>query len=185
MTSNVGAINCGATCSDTYSTGTPITLTATPAGGSQFTGWLGPCTGNGTCNFTINGSTTATATFALTPVGTHVLSIDGNSSYDALTDGLLAIRYLFGLSGAALINGVVGQGATRITDTDVANYLTDIKPFLDIDGNGQADASTDGLLITRYLFGLRGPALIAGAIGTGATRTTEAQVEAYIQPLMP
>lgn len=107
-------------------------------------------------------------------MGTHVLSIDGNRGYDALTDGLLVNRYLMGLSGAALINGAVGTGATRVAASDLGAYLLDIKPFLDIDGNGQADAATDGLLITRYLFGLRGPSLIAGAIGAGATRATDA-----------
>jgi hypothetical protein len=185
VTSSVGAINCGPTCSDTYASGTAITLTATPTGGNQFTGWLGPCTGIGTCTFTINAATTATATFALTPVGTHVLGIDGNTSYDALTDGLLAIRYLFGLSGAPLIGGAVGPGATRITATDVGNYLTDIRPLLDIDGNGQADASTDGLLIIRYMFGLRGASLIAGAVGPNAIRTTAAAIETQLQSLMP
>ena len=81
VTSNVGAINCGATCSDDYATGTPITLTATPAAGSQFTGWLGPCTGTGTCQFTINGATTAVATFAPTALGAPTLDIDGNGQF--------------------------------------------------------------------------------------------------------
>lgn len=113
VASNVGAINCPGTCSDTYANGTLITLTATPAGGSQFTGWLGPCTGTGTCQFTINGPTTAVATFAPTAIGAPRLDIDGTTSCDALTDGLLVIRYLFGLSGASLINSAVGPGATR------------------------------------------------------------------------
>ena len=50
--------------------------------------------------------------------------------------------------------------------------------------NGEADALTDGLMLIRYLFGLRGAALTAGAIGPGATRTG-AQIETYIQSLMP
>jgi streptogramin lyase len=52
VTSNIGAINCGAICSDLYPKSTVITLNATPAPGSQFTGWLGPCTGSATtCEF--------------------------------------------------------------------------------------------------------------------------------------
>jgi hypothetical protein len=51
-------------------------------------------------------------------------------------------------------------------------------PF-DIDGNGVSDAATDGTLILRYEFGFRDTALTAGAIGTGATRTTPAAIEAY------
>ena len=54
---------------------------------------------------------------------------------------------------------------------------------LDIDGNGTVDALTDAILVLRYTFGLRGQPLIQGAIGTGATRTTAAQIEAYIASL--
>lgn len=54
-----------------------------------------------------------------------------------------------------------------------------------IDGNGSYDALTDGVLTIHYLFGLRGPALIAGAIGTGATRTTAEQIKANLKTLMP
>ena len=57
-------------------------------------------------------------------------------------------------------------------------------------GNGVADALTDGLLIVRYLNGLRGPVLIQGAIGKdvgfGApTRTTALAIENYLSGLMP
>lgn len=48
-----------------------------------------------------------------------------------------------------------------------------------------ACAYTDGLVILRYLLGLRGDSLIADAVGPGATRVTAADIEAYIQLLMP
>ena len=57
--------------------------------------------------------------------------------------------------------------------------------ILDIDADGNVDALTDGLIIIRYLFGLRGQALINGAIADNALRTEAADVEAYIQSLMP
>ena len=112
------------------------------------------------------------------------LDADGNSSYDALTDGLLIIRYLFGLTGSSLTNGAIGTGATRMDAAAVLTQLDYLKPLLDVDGNGQADALTDGLMLMRYLFGLRGGALVAGAIGPGALRNA-AQIEAYIQSLAP
>jgi uncharacterized repeat protein (TIGR01451 family) len=111
--------------------------------------------------------------------------IDGNSSYDALTDGLLALRYTFGLTGSALTNGAVGSGSTRTSPAEIVQYLDGIKSQLDVDGNGQSDALTDGLLMLRYLFGLRGQALINSAIGAGATRTTAAAIEAYLKSIMP
>ena len=52
---------------------------------------------------------------------------------------------------------------------------------MDVDGNGSSDALTDGLLIIRYLFGIRGSALISGAIGPGATRTTISDIENFLQ----
>ena len=56
---------------------------------------------------------------------------------------------------------------------------------LDVDGNGAYNASTDGLLVARYLLGLRGTALISGAIGAGATRTSASSVEQYLFDLLP
>ena len=37
----------------------------------------------------------------------------------------------------------------------------------------------------RYLFGLRGDALVRGAIDNGATRGTAPAIEGYIQSLLP
>jgi hypothetical protein len=64
-------------------------------------------------------------------------------------------------------------------------YATANGHFGDIDGNGQADALTDGLMLLRYLFNLRGNALISGAVAGDATRTTATDIEAYIVSLMP
>lgn len=183
--SDIGSIDCGATCSDTYTTGDLITLTATSDAGSVFTGWLGPCTGTSTCTFTLEGDTAVRAVFAPVTIGTHFLDVDGNGSYDALTDGLMVIRYLFGLNGAPLTNAAIGTGATRSTPTSIESYLNDIVPTLDIDGNGEADALTDGLLVIRALFGLTGTSLINNAVGTNAIRTTASAIQAQIQSLMP
>jgi len=51
------------------------------------------------------------------------LDVDGNGSYGATSDGLLAIRYLLGLRGTALTSGAVGAGATRSTSTAIEQYL--------------------------------------------------------------
>jgi hypothetical protein len=75
----------------------------------------------------------------------------------------------------------VGHDGTRPTDAQIGAYLDNIKPALDIDGNGQADALTDGLLILRYLLGLRGAPLIVQAVGPGAMRTTAAEIQPVLQ----
>ena len=93
--------------------------------------------------------------------------------------------YLFGFSGAALATDAIGSGAGRVDPTQIGTYLGNIRPLLDIDGNGQVDALTDGLLIVRYLLGLHGATLTTGAIGFSATRTAATDIETYLQSLKP
>ena len=49
--------------------------------------------------------------------------LDGNGALDALTDGLVTIRVLFGLTGTGATNGAIGAGATRPDWTTIRNYL--------------------------------------------------------------
>ena len=51
----------------TYGAGTVVALTATPASGSQFSGWSGVCSGTGACNVTMDAAKSVTATFAAAP----------------------------------------------------------------------------------------------------------------------
>jgi endoglucanase len=68
VTSSTGGINCGGTCSATYASGTAVTLTATIAAGSTFSGWSGACTGTAsTCVVTMTAAQTVNATFNATP----------------------------------------------------------------------------------------------------------------------
>jgi hypothetical protein len=114
------------------------------------------------------------------------LDIDGNGVADALTDGILILRYLFGFRGITLIDGAVAPDCTQCTAPEIEAWLADcVSCCLDIDGNGQYDALTDGILILRYLFGFRGTTLIDGAVAPDCTRCTAPEIEAYIQDLMP
>ena len=77
--------------------------------------------------------------------------IDGDGNKDALTDGLLVLRHLFGFSGSTLSEGAVGSDATRSDATALESHLETNAQYLDIDGDGQNDALTDGLLLLRLL----------------------------------
>tara|TARA_B100000767_G_scaffold136544_1_gene129346 strand:- start:99 stop:7694 length:7596 start_codon:yes stop_codon:yes gene_type:complete len=113
------------------------------------------------------------------------LDIDGNSKYDALTDGLLLLRGMFGLDGSTLVTGTIALDATYTAASDIELRIDNLGDLVDIDGNGQVDALTDGLLILRYLFGLNGDALINGVIASDASRTSAAEIEVYLDALVP
>jgi hypothetical protein len=113
------------------------------------------------------------------------LDIDGNDKYDALTDGLLLLRGMFGLDGSALITGTVASDATYTESVDIESRIATLGDLADIDGNGEIDALTDGLLTLRYLFGLQGDTLINGVVAGDATRKTAEEIEAHLETLMP
>lgn len=127
-------------------------------------------------------------------VSTHVhtdplrndLDIDTSvtsTRYHALTDGVLVMRYLLGLTGTALTLGTKGPTAIR-TDAEIETQLASLRNTgkLDVDGDNQTRPETDGLLILRYLLGYRGNNLIQGV--NGGTLNA-AQIEAKIAPLLP
>jgi Divergent InlB B-repeat domain len=83
VTSSPSGIDCGATCVAAFSNGTTVTLTATPAAGSTFTGWS-DCSGTGTCTVTMDQDRAVTATFDIAPVTPRVLKEDAVASLQAL-----------------------------------------------------------------------------------------------------
>ena len=117
--------------------------------------------------------------------GCFSFDVDQSSSLKALTDGLLIVRHLFGFTGDTLIANATESSATRGSAADIKSYLTGSQTELDIDGSGDVEALTDGLLLIRYLFDFRGDALISNAVGANATRKTSTEIEAYIAARIP
>ncbi len=105
--------------------------------------------------------------------------------YDGGTDGLLIARYLAGFTGSALIGDALSVNAAITDATEVIARLNAILPALDIDGDGQVRFATDGLLVLRYLLGLRGDSLVGDAVANGAARSSAPDIAAYIELLMP
>jgi hypothetical protein len=144
---------------------------------------------NTVINFS-SGSNAAGYQFEATPYTLDIVSgsfdFDGNGTADALTDGLMMLRFAFGLTGDGVTNGAIADNST-MTSEEVLAALATAKDSLaaDIDGNGAVDALTDGLMLLRALFGLSGDGVTAGAVGDGATRTSAADIEAYIDSMSP
>ena len=117
------------------------------------------------------------------------LDIDGNGEVSALTDGILVIRYLLGFSSgdATWIDGAVAAGAIRTSASLIEDYIRTGLASLDIDGNGEVCALTDGILVVRYLLGVSsdGPAWIDGVVSSGANRASAEEIEIYMATLIP
>ncbi|MGA2457143.1 MAG: MBG domain-containing protein, partial [Terriglobales bacterium] len=79
-----GSVTPGSTCSASYASGTPVTLTAAATSPSTFAGWGGECSGTSTtCTVTMNSAQNVTANFVTPPtpvtftipVGTNVTAM--------------------------------------------------------------------------------------------------------------
>jgi predicted carbohydrate-binding protein with CBM5 and CBM33 domain len=76
VSSSPGGISCGSTCSATFTSGTSVVLTATPAAGSTFAGWSGACSGTAaTCTVSMTAARSVTATFNTSGTTSYPLSI--------------------------------------------------------------------------------------------------------------
>jgi hypothetical protein len=76
ITSNPSGISCGSTCSAFYSSGTTVSLSATPDQGSEFSGWTGICSGlNSTCVVNVNATTSVKAAFKTVSTGGFQIKI--------------------------------------------------------------------------------------------------------------
>jgi hypothetical protein len=72
--------------------------------------------------------TTALQEFEAGTIPLQVLDIDGDGSFGALTDGLIILRYAFGLRGDNLINSAIADGAVRTNADVVESYLNSLVP---------------------------------------------------------
>lgn len=87
VTSAPAGISCGGDCAENYSSGTPVTLTATANPGSTFAGWSGACAGTGTCTVTMSAATSVMATFTSTGCTPSTEVCDGlDNDCDSLVD---------------------------------------------------------------------------------------------------
>jgi hypothetical protein len=82
-----------------------------------------------------------------------ILDIDNDGRIDALTDGLMLMRYLFGLSGENLIESAISDGAMRNSYQDITAYITNHMPeniSSDEDGDGSENQSDQDVVAFQY-----------------------------------
>ncbi len=152
-----GPITASCTVTATFVATAPVTITQNPADQSVVAG--------NTASFT------AAASGSPSPTVLWSRSNDGGANY-ALIPGATATKYAFTpviVDGGSLYRATFGNGFTSATTTP-AVLTVSYGPILNIDNSDATTKyhpATDGVLMLRYLLGLRGSALIANARGRG------------------
>jgi uncharacterized repeat protein (TIGR02543 family) len=167
-------IDCGATCTSSFNQGTSITLTATPAAGSSFTGWTGACTGTATCVITMDAVKTVTATFTANPPANVSSSKPSNAPADRMvikgSSDNAALAFALTLPNGSLSSITLNVSGSGNDATD----LTNVKLYKDSNANGLVDAGEPMLASGKFL-GNDGtltltPASVAVLAASGATQ---------------
>jgi sugar lactone lactonase YvrE/phosphotransferase system HPr-like phosphotransfer protein len=119
VTSSLGAISCNetngsvtGTCSDSYLSGSPVTLTANATGTSTFLGWGGACAASGTsptCNVSVISVLNATASFVQQSFGNVNVCPSGQTA-PAPCSGTLTLTYNLAATTTIGVIQVVTQG---------------------------------------------------------------------------
>ncbi len=104
--------------------------------------------------------------------------IDGDGQFTPLGDGVLAARFMAGFRGTDLVEGAVNPAGRRTDPDEIVAFLQtdEMQEFLDLDGDGELNAGTDGVLLIRGLARFTDTVLTQNATGSGATRTTPGHV---------
>ena len=167
VNSSPAGVNCGSDCSESYTSGTVVVLSALPAAGSVFSGWSG--SGCSTGSVTMNGNRTCTATFNAQAAQTFGLSINktgtgsgtvtsspagincGSDCLESYTSGTVVVlsalpaagSVFSGWSGSGCSTGSVTMNGSRSCTAAFTNYAFgmsgDVPVLRDYDGDGKAD----------------------------------------------
>lgn len=116
VSSSPAGINCGATCSASYVSGTSVTLTASAATGYTFSGWSGACTGMGACTVSMTANRNVTVTFtAVTTAACSTIYASGLTLVTG-TDNTAPPTLAKPTKGQTFKDPVYGTCVVRLTD---------------------------------------------------------------------
>ena len=114
IVSSPSGISCGSDCTENYTSGTSVALTATAASGYSFSAWGGAGSGSGSCTVSMTAARSVTATFTLNSGGTPTATYE--LTWDAVTDPLV--------TGYTLYYSTSPIGSGSVTTVNVGNVTS-------------------------------------------------------------
>jgi uncharacterized repeat protein (TIGR02543 family) len=142
ITSSPSGIDCGSTCSASFTSNTTVTLTAAPTPGSSFSSWGGDCSGTSpTCTVTMSQARNVTATFSSTgstnqaplvsagpdrtlTLPSTTLTLAGSASDDGLPVNSTFLVFWTQVSGPSAVTFSNASSPTSgVTVTDPGTYI--------------------------------------------------------------
>jgi len=125
VTSSPAGINCGSggsACSASFTSGSTVTLTATPDAGYTFAGWTGDCSScsTSTCTINMNANKTCSANFTPSSGGSYTLSINPTPTNGTVTSSPAGINC--GSGGSACSASFTSGSTVTLTATSDAGY---------------------------------------------------------------
>jgi hypothetical protein len=129
--------------------------------------------------FDMNGSNT----FLFLRNENAVSAVDAVDGYWLHPDGPLEFNSTSSVA-AARKRGLVNAVPHRATRTEACSTQLAGPLLFDVDGDGAINPQVDGLLVVRYMGGLRGDDLTDGLLQPGAIRTSAESLEAFLADAM-
>jgi YVTN family beta-propeller protein len=114
VTSSPAGIDCGSLCIGAFAAGANVTLTPTPAAGSNFAGWSGACSGTGGCTVTMSASTSVLAIFNIAP---PVFSSANSATFTVNSAGTFTVSAIGIPTPTLAVTGALPSGVTFNTAT--------------------------------------------------------------------
>jgi hypothetical protein len=166
VTSSPAGIACDATCQASFPAGTSVTLTATPAASSIFTGWSGACSSSAICHVTMDQAKFVTATFA--PITFRPDALLGSAA-----NGLWTGDGVYSMAGTDETLSLIAARGTTATFYVAAQNDGNVADALSVRGPG----SVAGLSV-RYFDGASDvtASVVQGSYSTGQLAASAARV---------
>jgi hypothetical protein len=174
VTANPAGIDCvlaagngSGVCAAAFPAGTAVTLTASAADGSSFTGWTGACTGTAACVVTVDRAVTVSAVFTLESMTLTVAGAgDGDGAVAASPHGIDCTITAGGATGTCAAGY---PGGTSVTLTATAASGSAFGGWDgDCAGTGACVVSLDAARTVTASFSRRSAGLRVAGAGTGS-----------------